>query len=171
VGVITTPAPTSGSIVLPPGETCPHCGLRRPKESQAWTFGDGDQSYVPIARVRFVFIEIVNRIGTSEAARRMGISRQTIRKITNLDSGKKFVERGTARKAMLLLRELRQNNVAYARSSIKRGALARGEKPRSPARQLRDRDELRQEQSKRGEEAWRKRQRDEEDRLISLTGY
>jgi hypothetical protein len=86
---------------------------------------------VEVDRVMFIFEEIKRRIGKAEACRRLGVTsnmwyRMERRIYTNM-------YRKTVKNAMLLLRELRANDVVYSRRSIHRGSLARGEEPQPPA--------------------------------------
>ena len=157
-------------IELMPGEQCPCCGLRRPRDSREWKYGDGDRSYVPIDRVRFIFIEISHRIGTAEGARRIGTGRHNLYKIVSNKPEKKFVERHTAMAAVRLLKELRRDNVVFSKQSIRRGAVARGETPRTPTR----RKDYYRDPARQADDRIRKakeRQAERENELQQLTGY
>jgi hypothetical protein len=156
-------------VELLPGEQCPYCGLSRQKDSKEWKLGDGEKSYVPLEHVRFAFVEIVHRIGKAEAARRIGIGRHAIYKILN-DGSKKFVERRTAHNAVVLLKELRDSDTVYSKQSIRRGATARGEKPRRPKK----RGDFYQDPGAREADRHRqvkKRQKEREEQLQQLAGY
>ena len=85
---------------------------------------------IEVERVAFVFEEIKRRIGKAEAVRRLGVSRNLWIRIENRTYTKMY--RRTVRDAMLLLRELRDNDVVYSKRSIHRGSLARGEEPQPP---------------------------------------
>lgn len=159
-------------VQLMPGEQCPHCGLRRPKDSRDWAYNDGEHSYVPIERVRFVFIEIAHRVGNAQGARLVGTGRHNFHKIVN-NKNKKFVERRTAKAALHVLKYLRDNDVVYSRRSIRRGSVARGEQPQRPTQRgefYRDPGAL-EEDRIRKHKAVQTRQQEEEDRLQNLTGY
>jgi hypothetical protein len=159
-------------IELLPGEQCPYCGQRRPRDSSNWRHGDGDQSYVPVERVRFIFIEIAHRIGTAEGARRMGTGRHNLYKIINRKPEKKFVERRTVKAAIAVLKELRENGVVYSKQSIRRGAVARGEEPTRPTKRSDFyRDPGAREEDRQRHIEIRQRQKAEEERLQQLSGY
>lgn len=80
---------------------------------------------VPLSRVKFVFIELVERIGRNETHRRLGISNTALWMIRG--NRQKYVQKHTASLAINLLRNLREDNVVRSRRDIKRGASARGE--------------------------------------------
>jgi hypothetical protein len=127
---------------------------------------------VPIDRVRWIFVEIAHRIGNAEAARRIGTGRHNLYKIVAVKGNKKFVERRTAKAAIILLRDLRINDTVYSKQSIRRGAVARGEEPKRPTRRkdfYKDPDY--QEQDRERHRAARQRQSAEEERLTNLAGY
>ena len=72
----------------------------------------------------FVFEELKRRIGKAEACRQLGVSRNMWMRLERRIYTKMY--RKTARDAMILLRELRDNDVVHSRRSIRHGAMARG---------------------------------------------
>jgi hypothetical protein len=88
---------------------------------------------VEVDRVMFIFEEIKRRIGKAEACRRLNVSVNMWMRLERRVYTKMY--RSTVRKAMLLLRELRANDVVYSKRSIRHGSLARGKEPEPPANQ------------------------------------
>jgi hypothetical protein len=89
-----------------------------------------DSGLVSIDRVWFIFKELQYRIGKAETCRRLGLSfnfwYRMERRIYN------NIHRSTVKNAMFLLRELREENVARHRASIRHGSAQRGLKEREP---------------------------------------
>lgn len=85
---------------------------------------------VPVNRVWFIFEELRARIGKAETCRRLGISINLWYRVEHRVYRNMY--RKTAKAAMLLLRELRTNNVARHRDSIRHGAAMRGHKEKRP---------------------------------------
>ena len=89
-------------------------------------FGHTISGYVPLSRIRFIFLEIENRVGRAEAQKLMGTSQNFYKRLEK----QHYVRKVTARRAFLVLRELRENNIVRHRDSINHGAKARGHKER-----------------------------------------
>lgn len=93
--------------------------LSRPPTTTGW---------VPLARVRPFLIELVNRLGREEAARRMG---RTPRWLWYVEHEKiRSVQRDTARRILMTLRECRSHDEVRHRKSIAHGAYLRGREER-----------------------------------------
>lgn len=84
------------------------------------------------AQYRMWVNEIIYRVGHEEAARQIGISSTHLREIKNRPG--KRIRKSTAQKIVKALAELRRNNVARHRDSIKHGAYLRGKKEKIPTR-------------------------------------
>ena len=99
---------------------CKKC--RRYKDAKDKT--RGNYGYIQVSRVRFIFLEIENRIGRREAERRMQVG---VRKMKNVVEGRqRYLEAHTVQKAITLLRELRETGEVRHREDIKYGRAARG---------------------------------------------
>jgi hypothetical protein len=90
----------------------------------------GTSGLVETDRVMFIFEEIKRRIGKAEACRRLGVTPNLWYRLESRVYTKMY--RRTVRSAMLLLRELRANDVVLSKKSIRHGALARGKKAKAP---------------------------------------
>lgn len=91
---------------------------------------DPESGLVPINRVWFIFIELEQRIGRAETCRRLGISQNMWMRAERHIY--KSMYRRTAKAAMLLLRELRNQDESRHPKSIRYGASARGKQERKP---------------------------------------
>lgn len=85
-------------------------------------FGHTISGYVRITQVEFIFIEMENRVGRTEATKLMGTSANFYQRIEN----QVYVRKMTVRRAIEALRILRENNTVRHRDSINHGAKARG---------------------------------------------
>jgi hypothetical protein len=94
--------------------------------------GRSGNGVVPVSRVHFAFVEIERRLGRTEACRRMGVSMNLWYRLQNGTYQNMYYS--TAEKALVLLKELRENNVARHKDSIKYGAAARGAEEKIPKR-------------------------------------
>jgi hypothetical protein len=79
---------------------------------------------VPIDEIRPFFIEAVNRVGLTEASRRIGMHYQNVKTI--IDGNRTKVLRTSAEKVILAVMEMRKNGEVRHRDSIHFGASARG---------------------------------------------
>lgn len=91
-----------------------------------------DGGLVPVDRVWFVFAELEARIGRAETCRRLGLSTNLWYRLDKRTYSSMY--RTTARAAMVLLHELRDNNIVRHKDSIRYGATARGKKEKEPTR-------------------------------------
>jgi hypothetical protein len=91
-------------------------------------FGDTMHGMVPYAKVKFIFDELTNRLGKAETVRRLGVSQNFFyrRKIGNY----KYIRLATVAKAMVVLKECRENGTRRHKRSIRHGATARGREER-----------------------------------------
>jgi hypothetical protein len=91
-------------------------------------FGDTLHGMVPYAKVKFIFDELTNRLGKAETVRRLEVSPNFFyrRKIDNY----KYIRIQTVARAMVVLKECRENDVRRHRRSIQHGATARGREER-----------------------------------------
>jgi DNA-binding Xre family transcriptional regulator len=90
----------------------------------------GAEQYVSASRYQPFIIEIIRRLGKEEAARRLKMTSAALR---NIRVGKtKHIQRKNARKIVLLLNELRDNNVVRHVDSIHHGAYLRGKSEKVP---------------------------------------
>jgi hypothetical protein len=100
-----------------PLSRCIHC-----RNFQKW--GDLEHGLVPYTKVKFIFDELVNRLGKAETARRVGISlsffwRHDIREYHS-------VRLRIVISAMRVLKECREKGEVRHKHSIIHGAAARG---------------------------------------------
>lgn len=86
---------------------------------------------VPLARYKFAILELENRLGRIEAARRCGLGKSTWMRWVTFPIGHK-IQRAKAAKLLWTLREVRESDEKRHRDSIKRGAKARGEIEKKP---------------------------------------
>lgn len=106
-----------------PMSRCPAC-------TRAQRGRDPYSGLVPIHRVWFVFEELSFRLGKAETCRRLGTSDNIY--FRNRKHAYKMMQRRTARKAMVLLRQLRNEGIARHKDSINHGAAVRGHRERVP---------------------------------------
>lgn len=124
--------------------TCTRCGETKPDDPEHYIFyrtgpragrramtwcrpcdikdkvRHGDVSgYVPRSRVQFVFVELTNRLGKTEAARAIGMTPDAYRNI--LQQKTRRVQKRHVRRAIVRLRELREQGIALHREDIKFG--------------------------------------------------
>ncbi len=100
------------------------------------------QGFVKRDDVWWIFEEIVRKIGIMEACRRLEMSQQTMWAIRHgvsrrknapgVRTKKKWVKAEIAQRAILLLKELRDNHEVISRRSIKLGAAMRGKEVKPP---------------------------------------
>jgi hypothetical protein len=90
---------------------------------------DPNSGLIEVDRVYFIFRELQYRLGKAETCRRLGISENLWYRLDNRIYKKMYRE--TARKAILLLKELRENRVVRHRASIRHGSLARGHREKT----------------------------------------
>jgi len=97
-----------------------HYNRKTPRQAYGW---------VKVHRVQFIFIELENRVGRKEAARRCKINSAPWKKI--IESKQQHVEKETLRRAIEQLRICRSNNEVRNRRDIQYGSAKRGlpEKP------------------------------------------
>jgi hypothetical protein len=90
----------------------------------------GSEPLVPYLEIRFAVEELCFRLGQQETARRLHTRPP---KVWAWRKGRaKFVKRSTARRIISLLAQVRANNEARHRRSIKHGAAMRGRAERVP---------------------------------------
>lgn len=94
-----------------------------------WT---GQHGFIPVARVRFAWIELVRRLGVSEASRRCNVKANFNKNIEK----QTVVRKSTANRIFNALASVRANNEVRHKDSIRRGAAMRGETERVPIRSL-----------------------------------
>lgn len=115
-------------------QTGPRKGLLRSRcrmsEKLRRGFDPNESGLVPIHEVKFIFEELSYRIGKTETCRQLGISHNFWMRMRRNKSMRKLV----VRRAMALLLELRKENVARHKNSIRHGAAARGHKEKIPIR-------------------------------------
>lgn len=97
----------------------------------------GETGLVSSQRYRWVFEEIIRRVGVEEAARLMQCSTSTLRAVRlmphRLDRPpQKHIQKHTAVRALRVLRELRAENVVRHKSSIAHGAKKRNRNEKTP---------------------------------------
>ena len=80
---------------------------------------DDINGLVPVTQVRFIFLELANRVGTAEAARMLGMTRENLSAV--LRKKRRYTGRRWVRRAILEIRLLRADNIAYHRNDIRRG--------------------------------------------------
>jgi hypothetical protein len=85
--------------------------------------------YVPISRYWPFILEMKFRLGSREAARRIGIGHGTWARWQN--GNIRQIQRESAKRILVALREVRANNEVRSRRNIRRGSKMRGE-PESP---------------------------------------
>jgi hypothetical protein len=78
--------------------------------------------------VQFIFVELVQRLGFNETARRADISHTTLHSI--ITSKRNFTQKRVVEAAVLTLRECRENNEVRDRRSIHHGSQMRGKEDR-----------------------------------------
>jgi len=86
--------------------------------------------YVLVDKYRPFILEIRHRLGSKEAARRIGIGETTWSKWCN--GSRKYAQRQSIAQLLNALREARLNNEVRHKTSIKRGAALRGEPELKP---------------------------------------
>jgi hypothetical protein len=90
----------------------------------------GSERYVDVAKVRWIFIELQDRLGKRETARRLG---RSVNWLWKFNHGRHLRMRAdTVRRGIQLLREVRATNEVRHRDSIIHGAAARGRKEKVP---------------------------------------
>lgn len=88
---------------------------------------------VPMQRIRFALDECIFRIGKAETARRLGVKGTRISEwIRKPPNHQKFIKRRFARALITLLHELRRDEIARHRDSIRHGSAVRGRKEKTP---------------------------------------
>jgi hypothetical protein len=106
-------------------------GKFRPQCKECESFHRGTERYVKLDRVWLNRIEeIVYRVGIMETCRRLGKSQNWLYNIRK--HRVHHMQRRTARQIVLVLSELRRDNVARHKYSIKYGATRRGKPERIP---------------------------------------
>lgn len=95
--------------------------IKRPRPAHGMVF---------VEPIRFVFIELENRLGVTEAQRRINMPNDRFRAIIN--RRQKTVQKATALRAIDTLREVRRKDEVRHKHSIKRGAYLRGEEELRP---------------------------------------
>lgn len=88
--------------------------------------------WVAIEHVGPFFLEGVRRVGLSEFARRVGITRVNMRYIIN--GKRRFVYKRTAKRAMLELVSMRRKGEVRHRHSIRHGSAVRGREEKVPSK-------------------------------------
>lgn len=86
--------------------------------------------FIPVSSVWWIFREIVSRVGKAEGCRLIGISQNMWFRAER--GVYRNMRRETARKAIVVLHDLREREVVRHKTSIKHGAAARGRKERVP---------------------------------------
>jgi hypothetical protein len=98
-----------------------------------YKFGDGmAHGWIRFDRVKFIFDELVNRLGKTETLRRVGLSQNFL--LRRRKENQKFIRKQTVVKAMMVLQEVRANNEVRHRKSIRYGAAQRGRAERVPVK-------------------------------------
>jgi hypothetical protein len=95
-------------------------------------FGDTAHGLVDYASVKFIFDELVYRIGKTETTRRIGVSANFFYR-RQRDSHIR-IRKATVARAMIELKKCRENQEARHRKSIRHGAKERGRKERVPVK-------------------------------------
>ena len=91
-------------------------------------FGDTLHGMVPFAKVKFIFDELTNRLGKAETVRRLEVSQNFFYRRKHNDY--KYIRIGTVARAMVVLKECRENDTRRHKHSIRHGAAARGREER-----------------------------------------
>lgn len=86
--------------------------------------------YVEISKVRWIFVELVRRLGITETTRRVKINKEDVLK-RYLDGSQRRIHLHTFYKAATVLQECRQNNEVRSKKDIKFGSYLRGRKETS----------------------------------------
>jgi hypothetical protein len=87
-------------------------------------------SHVSFHRIEFAVTELIHRLGKSEAARRIGISKQQISHYAN--HSPRWVRRETALKILAALAQVRAEDLVRHKDSIHNGAYLRGRSEKKP---------------------------------------
>lgn len=95
-----------------------------------WGREDIYHGLVEYKEVKFIFDELVNRIGKAETVRRLGISSSFFSRRKHRTY--KRIRKGTVAKAMVELKKCREAGEARHRKSIRHGSAVRGRKERIP---------------------------------------
>lgn len=90
-----------------------------------------ESGYIEIDKVKWIFLELQNRLGKTEVVRRLNLGTNFWVRLEN--KTQKYMQRRNAIKAFHLLQEVRAKNEVRHRTSIKRGAALRGEKEKVPS--------------------------------------
>lgn len=96
-------------------------------------FYHGSESMVKFSQYEWMVVELVNRLGVEEAARRIGISQQTMYHWRNRKPLK--IKRKNARKVVNTLATVRKAGEVRHRDSIRHGSLVRNHKEKIPVDQ------------------------------------
>jgi hypothetical protein len=83
---------------------------------------------VPISRVQFALVELERRLGRNETCRRIGVADSFLLRLKD----QRNIQRVTAEKILIALREVRQEGIVRHRDSIRHGAYLRGRTEKVP---------------------------------------
>lgn len=106
---------------------CIQCRAHKSRKTKRQIYG-----YAPVAKVRFIFVELEHRVGRTEAARRINFKNGYLKEIIDIHSGRKFVEKETVRRAMEELLLCRLNDEVRHKKHIQYGSAKRGLPESSP---------------------------------------
>lgn len=117
----------SGRHKNQPYYICDACRkLKQNARAHARANHNPDLDLVPLKRYRWIFEEIVRKVGRTEAIRRLKGGPNLILSILDGRGGHKSMRRGTVRKGIKVLAEIRANNELRHRDSIHHGSYLRG---------------------------------------------
>lgn len=89
---------------------------------------DPKGGYIKVGEVRWIFLELRNRLGKAETIRRCGLSTSFWTRLEKQQA----MKRATVRRAVLVLMECRKNDEVRHRKSIRYGASQRGTVEKTP---------------------------------------
>ena len=102
-------------------------GNYRARKASSW---NGQSGFIPAGKVQFAWLELVRRLGPTEAARRCGFHPNFNVRFKS----QRVVRKRTAQRIFKVLAEVRANNEVRHAKSIRRGSAFRGEEERIPKR-------------------------------------